>query len=213
MKLYLTILDSVEALDNAIISDPFPLITVGFRLISSKQAIIRNLEAPAATGSRTQGFPAFTANSAATFIAGNQAGESVPTLIQRASALGVKSGNSSMEWSMAGEAPADKRVLAIKSIETKLVMHWMSGDRVRTASRMAHALAPHCRRSSSSSFCFEFIVRWYSLSFFLYAYYSIIGIVAFLNFNISIKASKTTLNFRKLPKRTINLILKFYIKI
>lgn len=43
---------------------------------------------------------------------------------------------------MAGDAPADKRVLAIRSMETKLVMHWMSGDWVRTWERSCHAFVP-----------------------------------------------------------------------
>ncbi|KAF9688949.1 hypothetical protein SADUNF_Sadunf01G0041100 [Salix dunnii] len=33
-----------------------------------------------------------------------------------------------MEWIMAVEAPADKSVLVIRSIETKLAMHWLSAE-------------------------------------------------------------------------------------
>lgn len=44
---------------------------------------------------------------------------------------------------MAGDAPADKRVLAIRSIETKLVMHCMSGDWSRSLERRVQALTAH----------------------------------------------------------------------
>lgn len=44
---------------------------------------------------------------------------------------------------MAGDAPADKRVLAIRSIETKLVMHCMSGDWSRSLERRVQALRAH----------------------------------------------------------------------
>ena len=50
---------------------------------------------------------------------------------------------------MAGEAPAAKRVLAIRSMETKLVMHWMRGFRFRTAERAVQALSAHPFSSSS----------------------------------------------------------------
>lgn len=129
---------SIEAFESAIISEPFPLITVGLSFRSSKQAFNRKVEAPAATGSRTQGLPKLDAVSAASSMAGNQSEESVPTLIQSALMWGVKSGISSEEWSIAGEAPAERRVLAIKSMETKFVMHWMSGDWRRTSDRKDH---------------------------------------------------------------------------
>ena len=55
-------------------------------------------------------------------MAGSQEGESVPTLRTRAAMHGVKSGSSSMAWSMVGQAPAEKSVLATMSMEMKLVM-------------------------------------------------------------------------------------------
>lgn len=51
---------------------------------------------------------------------------------------------------MAGDAPADKRVLAIRSIETKLVMHCMSGDWSRSLERRVQALRAHEFWSCSS---------------------------------------------------------------
>lgn len=129
----------MEASARAMISDPFPLMTVGLSPTSSLQAFNRQPEAPAATGSRTHGLPERAASSAASFMAGSQSAVRVPTLTQRASALGVKSGSSWREWSMAGEAPAARRVLAIRSMDTKLVMHWTSGDRRLTPARKVQA--------------------------------------------------------------------------
>ncbi|KAJ4840346.1 hypothetical protein Tsubulata_029269 [Turnera subulata] len=85
-KRRLTLLQPTEAMDNAIISEPLPRMTVGFFPTSSRHAFSRNPEAPAATGSRTQGLPALLATSAANFMAGNQSWEMVPTLMQRARA-------------------------------------------------------------------------------------------------------------------------------
>lgn len=41
---------------------------------------------------------------------------------------------------MAGDAPAERRVLAIRSMETKLVMHWTRGDCCRRVERWAQAV-------------------------------------------------------------------------
>lgn len=57
-----------------------------------------------------------------------------------------------MEWIIAGDAPADRRVLAIKSMETKLVMHWTSGDWSRSLESRFHALgAQSCWKMGSDS--------------------------------------------------------------
>lgn len=91
--------------------------------MSSKQACKRKVEEPTATGSRTQGLEDLEMRLAAIFIGGSQSAERVPTLMQRALVLGVKSGISCGEWIMAGDAPAERSVLATRSMETKLVMH------------------------------------------------------------------------------------------
>lgn len=44
---------------------------------------------------------------------------------------------------MAFEAPADKSVLVIRSIETKLAMHWLSGNWPRSLERRVHASRAH----------------------------------------------------------------------
>ncbi|KAF7131562.1 hypothetical protein RHSIM_Rhsim09G0046800 [Rhododendron simsii] len=124
-QLRFTLLGPTEALTRARISDQFPLTTVGLIPTSSRQAANRNLLAPAAAGSSTHGLPALPASSAAALISGSHSAVSVPTLTQRAAARGVKSGISQSEWIMAGDAPAERRVLAMRSMETKLVMHWM----------------------------------------------------------------------------------------
>ena len=139
----ITFVGWVEAKERAMISDPFPLITAGFISRSSRQAFSLKREADTATGSRTQGVPSWEQSCAAAFMAGSQEGESVPMLTQRALAWGVKSGSSSRECSMAGDAPADKRVLAMRSMETKFVMHWMRGDWVRTWESSCHAFVAH----------------------------------------------------------------------
>lgn len=58
---------------------------------------------------------------------------------------------------MAGDAPAERRVLAMRSMETKLVMHWMRGDWVLTVERWAQAVGPH---SGEVCWCFT----WWVLS-------------------------------------------------
>ena len=40
---------------------------------------------------------------------------------------------------MAGLAPKAKRVFAIKSIDTKLVIHWINGEEVFTEDIVSHA--------------------------------------------------------------------------
>lgn len=124
------------------ISDGFPRITVGPRATRPRHASIRKSEADTATGSSTQGRPAREAAAAAACMEGSQPSESVPMLTQRASTRGVKSSISRREWTMAGEAPAARSALAIRSMETKLVMHWTSGARDRTLSKSSHARPP-----------------------------------------------------------------------
>ena len=153
-----TLVGPREAFESARTSDAFPRITVGLSSTSSKQDFNRKPEAPAATGSRTQGLPESEANLAASFIPDSQSGESVPTLMQRAWAWGVKSGISSTLWIMAGDAPADKSVLAMRSMETKLVMHWISGDSLRIAESWIHAFAAH---PSGSAFPLSFPSMWF----------------------------------------------------
>lgn len=138
-------LSSIAPLKRAIISDPLPLTTVGLNFSKSKHALNRKPEAPAATGSSTQGLLHSLATCAAAFIAGSQSGTSVPTLMQSAWVLGVKSGISCSEWIIAGEAPAESRTLATRSMETKFVMHWIRGEARRTESKWAHA----CRAQNS----------------------------------------------------------------
>lgn len=117
--------------------------TAGRRPTRPRQASKRKSEAETATGSRTQGRPARAAEQAAALMDGSHPSESVPTLIKMAWALGVKSSISDREWTIAGDAPDARRALAIRSMDTKLVMHWTSGARCRTASRSSHALRPH----------------------------------------------------------------------
>lgn len=54
---------------------------------------------------------------------------------------------------MAGDAPADKRVLAMRSIDTKFVMHWISGDWDRTAHSRSHDFGAQRVASDSSMLC------------------------------------------------------------
>lgn len=51
---------------------------------------------------------------------------------------------------MAGDAPADRRVLAIRSIDTKFVMDWMRGDCCLTVDRWVQATEPQFLLSSST---------------------------------------------------------------
>lgn len=55
----------------------------------------------------------------------------------------MKSGTSSIECIIAGDAPTESRTLAMKSMETKFVMHWIRGEALRTDSRRAHACPAH----------------------------------------------------------------------
>jgi hypothetical protein len=55
----------------------------------------------------------------------------------------VNSVISSTACTMAGEAPAAKSVLAMISMLTKLVMHWIKGDFSRTRHMAFQASTPH----------------------------------------------------------------------
>ncbi len=78
-----------------------------------------------------------------TFMEKIQSGESVPMLIHSALERAVNSVISSTACTMAGEAPAAKSVLAMISILTKLVMHWIKGDFSRTRHMAFQASTPH----------------------------------------------------------------------
>ncbi len=78
-----------------------------------------------------------------TFMEKIQSGESVPMLIHSALERAVNSVISSTACTMAGEAPAAKSVLAMISMLTKLVMHWIKGDFSRTRHMAFQASTPH----------------------------------------------------------------------
>mmetsp|Transcript_43146 Transcript_43146/g.108077 ORF Transcript_43146/g.108077 Transcript_43146/m.108077 type:complete len:321 (-) Transcript_43146:86-1048(-) len=130
---------------KAMISDPFPRTTVGLIDRMSTQALVLYAVAPAPTGSRTQGIFVELALVMASFIAATQVLLRVPTLISKPEDIAVNSSTSSQQWTIAGDAPAARRVLAKRSMETKLVMHCTSGRCALTFFQAAQAsLALFC---------------------------------------------------------------------
>lgn len=125
------------------ISEALPRITRGFIERRSLQAFILNSDMETATGSSTHGMEEFRATSAAESIEGSQSSEIVPMLMQRPSILGVKSWISRIEWTIAGDAPEERRMFAVMSMDTRLVMHWIRGDLVRSFSTKYHAVSVH----------------------------------------------------------------------
>lgn len=120
------------------ISEALPLITSGLIERRSLQVFILNSDTETATGSSTHGMEESRATSAAESIEGIQSSEMVPMLMHRPSVLGVKSWISLIEWTIAGDAPEERRTFAVMSMDTRLVMHWIRGDRVRSFATRFH---------------------------------------------------------------------------
>ena len=104
---------------SARISDALPLTMAGESSASSFRAVaVRNVVAPAPTGSRTMGRPFRRAASPAWNMAAIQGALSVPMLMTSDCAMAAISPTSSSAWAMTGDAPSASSALAVVFMTT-----------------------------------------------------------------------------------------------
>ena len=98
---------------RAMISEAFPRMIAGPFRFNSAATVVRNERKPTATGSSTQGRPAWFAAATAARMAAAWSCVRVPTLTSRAPAIAANCAVSSGSWIMAGAAPSASRALAV----------------------------------------------------------------------------------------------------